>query len=187
MLTTDCRFQSWAQSTGTTWSALPRYYPPYICSVFMQKVNIFVQNCPGPTSTRNIKWAADVFASGSSPPSLRCGAVWYIVSLYLDLSNYATKFLWKATSASTWTQLWQIAILVLTAGTPLSTWRLSTRTARLFSGQYGWIWLVEHTLTLIDKTSPGDVVNRIRYICFIFQGEWCEHQTDPFEQEEVWW
>ena len=92
MLTTDCRFQSWAQSTGTTWSALPRYYPPYICSVFLQKVNIFMQNCPGPTSTRNIKWIAAVFPSVSSTPSLRCGAVWDIASLYLGLSNYRNTF-----------------------------------------------------------------------------------------------
>ena len=82
MFTSDCRFQSWAQSTGTTWSALPRYYPPYICLRFMQKVNIFMQNCPGPTSTRNIKWIAAIFPSVSSTPSLRCSNLGYCLIVF---------------------------------------------------------------------------------------------------------
>ena len=92
MFTTDCRFQSWAQSTGTTWSAPSRYYPPYIFLVFIQKVNIFVQNYPGPTSTRNIKWVAAIFPSVSSTLSLRCRANWDIASSYFDLSNYCNTF-----------------------------------------------------------------------------------------------
>ena len=82
MITTDCRYQSWAQSTDTTWSALPRYYPPYICSVFLQKVNIFMQNCPGPTSTRNIKWIAAIFPAVSSTPSLRCSNLGYCLIVF---------------------------------------------------------------------------------------------------------
>ena len=73
-----------------------------------------------------------LLASGAEKFGILSNCIWICPSI-------ATQFLWKATSASTWTQLWQIANLVLTAGTPLSTWRLSTRTARLFSGRRsGW-------------------------------------------------
>ena len=68
------------------------HYPPHVCLRFLQKVNIFGQNYPGPTSTRNIKWVAAIFPSVSSTLSLRCRAIWDIVSSYFDLSNDCNTF-----------------------------------------------------------------------------------------------